>query len=202
MNLDISQIKRCKYIFQDAKYCLLSLEIPVPSAEYVINLCSRNHTEVILKPSAVEKVKDEWLTDIAYFVPNEKELHLLVPGNKSLEDKAKILRKKGIKNVIVTLGARGCYLQNEENSMYFEGTGFEPIDTTGGGDSFISALAVYLSEGRPLIQAIGYAIFASGITVTRYGVQPALPDRKSVDIYEDEIYSRYKMNKESGDQKK
>ena len=104
-------------------------------------------------------------------------------------------------NVIVTLGARGCYLKNEETSMYFEGTGFVPIDTTGGGDSFISALAVYLSEGRPLVKAIGYAIYASGITVTRYGVQPALPDRKSVDIYEDEIYSRYKMIKESGEEK-
>lgn len=201
MNLDIPHINRCKYLFRDAKYCLLSLEIPITIVEYVINFCGRNHTEVILKPSAVEKMKEELFPGIAYFVPNEKELHMFVPGNKSLEEKAEILRKKGIKNVIVTLGARGCYLKNEETSMYFEGTGFVPIDTTGGGDSFISALAVYLSEGRPLVQAIGYAIYASGITVTRYGVQPALPDRKSVDIYEDEIYSRYKMIKESGEEK-
>ena len=43
------------------------------------------------------------------------------------------------------------------------------------------------------MQAIGFALYASGITVTRYGVQPALPDRKAVDIYEDEIYSGYNI---------
>lgn len=82
-------------------------------------------------------------------------------------------------------------MRNRELSMYFEGTGFEPVDTTGGADSFISALAVYLSEGRDIVQSIGFAIYASGISVTRYGVQPALPDRKAVDIYKEEIHFRY-----------
>lgn len=91
----------------------------------------------------------------------------------------------------MTLGAKGCYLRNAEFSGYFEGTGFEAVDTTGGADSFISALAVYLSEGKSIEQAVGFAIYASGLSVTRYGVQPALPDRKSVDVYEDEIYSKY-----------
>ena len=85
----------------------------------------------------------------------------------------------------------GCYLKNDEYSLFFEGTGFEAVDTTGGADSFISALAVYLSEGHKLIESIDFAIYASGISVTRYGVQPALPDRKSVDIYEGEIHKKY-----------
>ena len=81
-------------------------------------------------------------------------------------------------------------------SRYFSGSGFEAIDTTGGADSFISALAVLLSEGKSLVYAIGFAIYASGITVTRYGVQPALPERKSVDIFEDEIIEKYKIVEE------
>jgi ribokinase len=48
-----------------------------------------------------------------------------------------------------------------------------------------------LSEGKNIIQSIGFAIYASGISVTRHGVQPALPDRKAVEIYEDEIRSKY-----------
>lgn len=189
-NLDVSQINGCRYLFQSAKYCLLSMEIPDKIVEYTIKFCKRNHTEVILKPSATEKIKDELLQDITYFVPNEKELDLLVPGPKSLEEKAEILRKRGAENVIVTMGARGCYLTNRDFSIHFPGTGFEPVDTTGGADSFISAMAVCLSEGKNVIHAIGFAIYASGITVTRYGVQPALPDRKAVFVYEDEIYSR------------
>ena len=74
------------------------------------------------------------------------------------------------------------------------GAACEAVDTDRKGpDPFISALAVCLSEGKHIIHAIGFAIYASGITVTRYGVQPALPDRKAVDVYEDEIYSKYSI---------
>ena len=197
-NLDVSQINGCRYLFQSAKYCLLSMEIPDKIVEYTIKFCKRNHTEVILKPSATEKIKDELLQDITYFVPNEKELNLLVPGPKSLEEKAEILRRRGVENVIVTMGARGCYLTNGDFAIHFPGTGFEPVDTTGGADSFISAMAVCLSEGKNVIHAIGFAIYASGITVTRYGVQPALPDRKAVFVYEDEIYSKCSVLVEEG----
>lgn len=190
-NLSINQIKRCGYLFEKSRYCLLSLEIPASIAEYTIRYCKRNNTEVILKPSPTDEIKEELLSGITYLVPNEKELHTLVPGPESLEEKAEVLQQKGIENIIVTLGARGCYLKNKEMSVYFEGTGFEPVDTTGGADSFISAMAVYLSEGKELIHAIEFAIYASGISVTRYGVQPALPDRKAVDVYEDEIYAKY-----------
>ena len=141
-----------------------------------------------MKPSNVESVKDELLEQTAYIVPNENELHMIVPGPQTLEEKAQWLLDKGVRHVIVTLGERGCYLRDDEHSLYFPGTGFEAVDTTGGADSFISALAVYLSEGRPLLAAIRFAIYASGISVTRYGVQPALPDRRAVDVYEDEIY--------------
>ena len=189
-SLNQSQIQKCRYLFESAAYCLLSMEIPDEIVEYTIRTCRRTGTEVILKPSATEQVKEELYADVSYFIPNENELHLLVPGDMSIEEKAELLRKKGVKNVIVTLGARGCYLANGQVSMYFEGSGFEAVDTTGGADSFISALAVCLSEGKPLVQAVRLAIYASGITVTRYGVQPALPDRRAVDVYEDEIYGR------------
>lgn len=198
-NLSVNQIKRCKYLFEKAKYCLLSLEIPEAVVEYTLKYCRLNHTEVILKPSPSDDIREELLSEISYLVPNEKELHTLVPGKKSLEEKADILRKKGIKNVIVTLGSRGCYLRNKEMSLYFEGTGFEPVDTTGGADSFISAMAVYLSEGKDLLHAIEFAIYASGISVTRYGVQPALPDRRAVDIYEEEIHSMYDEKRREND---
>lgn len=191
--LDVSHISWFRHLFSNARYCLLSLEIAPEVVEYTVQYCKRNKTEVILKPSNVTSIKEELLGDIAYFVPNEKELHLLVPGIQTLEEKAEFLLKKGIKNVIVTLGSKGCYLKNQEYSMYFPGTDFDAVDTTGGADSFISALAVYLSEGKSLLTSIGFSIYASGITVTKYGVQSALPDRQAVDIYADEIYAKYDL---------
>lgn len=188
-NLCIKHLKKYEYIFEKAKYCLISTEIPESIIEYTVGYCEENEIKIILKPTS--KVKDEILNKIDYFVPNKKELFTLVPEGTTIEEKAEILRNKGIQNVIVTLGEEGCYLKNDEYSLFFEGTGFEAVDTTGGADSFISALAVYLSEGHKLIESIDFAIYASGISVTRYGVQPALPDRKSVDIYEGEIHKKY-----------
>lgn len=189
--LSMKQIDRYEYLFEKAKYCLVSTEIPEMIVEHTVRLCRENGTQVILKPTVAEVLNEKIYQEITYLVPNEKELHILVPGNATIEDKAYILREKGVKNVIVTLGARGCYLKNDDYSMYFDGTGFEAVDTTGGADSFISALAVYLSEGRNLLEAVEFAIYASGISVTRHGVQQALPDRRAVDIYEDEIHSQY-----------
>lgn len=190
-NLNIKQINQCRSLFRCAKYCLISTEIPEDIVSYTLKVCHRNNTQVILKPTVNKRIQDVFLPNITYLIPNESELHDFVPGPGTIEEKADILLQKGVENVIVTLGAKGCYLKNKCDARYFEGSGFEPVDTTGGADSFISALAVYLSEGKPLIHAIGFAIYASGITVTRYGVQPALPDRKAVDIYEDEIFSKY-----------
>lgn len=82
----------------------------------------------------MEKIKDELLPDISYFVPNEHELNVFVPRGESLEEKAEILLRKGVGNVIVTLGPEDDYFRNLEYSMYFEGTGFEAVDTTGGAD--------------------------------------------------------------------
>lgn len=198
-SLSISHIKRCSHLFQNAKYCLLSLEIPQPVVEYIIRYCRHSEMSIILKPSVDKPLQNELLHSIDYAVPNEHELDLLVPGTGTLEEKAQTLLDRGVANVIVTRGRNGCYFRNGTESVYFEGSGFKAVDTTGGADSFISAMAVCLSEGRNIMQAIAFAIYASGISVTRHGVQPALPDRRTLDIYEEAILSKYKNYEPKGE---
>lgn len=192
-NLDISQLRRFEYLFENAKFCLISMEIEDPAIEYTLRLCKKHQVEIILKPSDAERVTLECIRNADYLIPNERELNALVPGPEPIEEKVQTLRKKGAKTVIVTLGARGCYLQNEEESLFFEGSDFEAVDTTGGADSFISALAVYLSEGKGLISSIRLAVYASGFTVTRRGVQPALPNRRTLRAFEDEVILKYQL---------
>lgn len=194
--LNVNHINQYRYLFKNAKYCLLSMEISSEIIEYTINLCKQYNVQVMLKPSAVDKVSDNILKSVDYFIPNEKELNQLVVSGNNIEEKSKILLNKGVKNIVVTLGKKGCFLYNNNYKKYFEGSSFQAVDTTGGADSFISTLAVYLSESKPLIESIAYAIYASGLTVSRYGVQPALPDRKLLEIYKDEIYLKYKIFEE------
>ncbi len=189
--LDCEQIMLHRNLFDDAKFCLLSLEIPLETAKYVVSTCKEKGVSVIIKPSGVDHIDDELLEGVTYFVPNRKELSLLVPGDETLEEKAEYLMSKGVENVIVTLGRRGCYLRNENSSQYYGPAEFESVDSTGGADGFISALAVYLSEGMPLSKAIGFATYSGGITVTKQGVQPALPDREQLDMYRDDILQKF-----------
>ena len=51
--------------------------------------------------------------------------------------------------------------------------------------------AVYLSENVPLVRALGFATYSAGITVTRQGVQPAMPDRITLEMYQDMIMDTF-----------
>lgn len=194
--LDCSQIQRFGYLLNNAKYCLLNLELEEEVVEYTIQKCKAKNVEVILKPSVVEKVKESLFEKIDYFIPNEKELKQLVQGPVGIEEKAEVLFEKGVKNVIVTLGHKGCYLRNQEYARFFPAADFFPVDTTGGADAFISCFAVYMSEGYNIIEAIGFATYAAGICITRLGVQTALTNRTGLELYADEIWEKFLKGKE------
>lgn len=186
-NLDTDQIRKFRHLFRDARFCLLSLEIPEETAAYTLSICKKQHVQVMLKPATASHIPEKWLPEIDYLIPNEVELHALLPGAESVEEKAEYFYNKGVSNVIVTLGPGGAYVRNSEYQGYMSSMDVQPVDTTGGADSFISALAVALSEGNTLPEAMGFATCAAGISVTRVGVQRALPDRMTMNGYQEEI---------------
>lgn len=185
--LDCSQINQYERLLEGAAYCLLTSEIPEETVEYTIEKCREMKVPVILKPSSVERMKESLFQDVDYFIPNEKEAELLVPQASSVEERADIFIRKGVKNVIITLGQKGCYLKNAKYQGFVPTAGFHPVDSTGAADAFISALAVSLSEGNEIRQAISFASYAAGISSTRQGVQPAMVDRRELSLYQEEI---------------
>jgi ribokinase len=54
------------------------------------------------------------------------------------------------------------------------------IDTTAAGDIFNGAMAVALSEGKDLEEAVTFANSASAISVTRLGAQASAPYRNEI----------------------
>ena len=57
------------------------------------------------------------------------------------------------------------------------------VDTTGGADAFISALASYLFDGYTLEKSIQIAMIAAAFCVSRQGVSSALIDKNSLEVY-------------------
>lgn len=196
-NLDSHQLKRYEMIFRKSRFCLLSSEISKETIAAAIKFCKETETKIVLKPSAIEEPEEKILNGVDYLIPNEKELGKIIIGDQTLEEKAENLLNVGVENVIVTLGKQGAYLRNRKYNLYFPSAPFHSVDTTGGADSFISALASALSEEKDLIYSIIFAMYAAGITVTRYGVQEAMPDKNTISIYREEIDTRYqRMMKE------
>jgi len=193
--LSRAQIYNNAHLFDGAKYCLLSTEIPEDTVVFTIALCEKKQVKVIVKPAGINRFSEELIKKVEFFIPSIKELNLLLPGIETVEQKAQRLFDNGAKNVIITLGSDGCYFKNETYSRFFPAANVQQVDTTGGADAFISALAVYLSEGVDIIKAIGFATCSAGICVSGYGVQPVLPQRSALDMYKDDIELHFKADK-------
>ncbi|MDR1580555.1 MAG: PfkB family carbohydrate kinase [Synergistaceae bacterium] len=182
-NLSAEDISKNESLFRNASYCLLPMEIPENTVEFAADMARSYGVATILKPSALGKIKKSLLEKIDIFVPNEKEAAILCPRPESIEDRALYFLDRGVKLVIITMGASGCYMRDAERSRFYPADSFPPLDTTGGADAFISALAVYLNEKTDISEAIRRANCAAGFCVSRKGVLPAMVDRVTLELY-------------------
>jgi ribokinase len=164
---------------------LLQLEIPVSTVEFVAEKVAEKGTRVILNPAPARQISNELLGSLFIITPNENEAELLtgirVTDLVSAENAAFKLLKKGVRNVIITMGASGAFLLNEEGPKMIPVIPVKAIDTTAAGDVFNGALAVAVSEGHSLVEAIDFANKAASISVTRMGAQASAPYRSEID---------------------
>jgi len=168
-------------LFEKGKFeiLLLQLEIPVATVEYSAVRASENGIKVILNPAPAQKLSENLLLHTWLITPNETESEILtgikINDISSMEKAAISLQRKGVKNVIITLGAEGAYVKSENYSGLVPGIKVKPVDTTAAGDVFNGALAVALSDGKNIKDAVVFANKAAAISVTRMGAQASAP---------------------------
>ena len=88
----------------------------------------------------------------------------------------------GVGQVIVTLGARGClYFDTDTGETRdFPSWPVAPVDTTGAGDTFTGYVLAGLDRGMDMAAAIGLAMQAAALMVTRVGTADVIPDLAEV----------------------
>ena len=182
--VDIPYLQENDDVLRDCDILVLQLEIPLETVIYAAKRAKELGKLVILDPApARSDIPDDLYPCIDYLKPNEGEAALLagVPAGDPLAA-ARILREKGVKNVLVTLGADGALLLDETGEIQqFPGlTGLQVVDTTAAGDCFTAALACRLAAGECPEQAASFAVKVSGLSVTRAGAQPSLPTLREV----------------------
>lgn len=146
---------------------------------------SLNGIKVILNPAPARELPDSILKQTFLITPNETEAEILtgkpIHDPESADEAATCLLKKGVKNVIITMGASGAYVKTDAFSGMIPGIHVKAIDTTAAGDVFNGALAVSLSESNGIVAAVNFANKAASISVTRMGAQSSAPFRKEID---------------------
>jgi ribokinase len=154
------------------------------TVEYSARKATENGMKVILNPAPAASLSDELLRNTWLLTPNETEAGMIsgtvITDIPSAERASVIIQERGVKNVIITLGETGAYVKSENYWGLIPGIKVDAIDTTAAGDVFNGALAVALSEGKDLYEAVLFANKAASISVTRMGAQASVPFRSEL----------------------
>lgn len=166
-----------------ADIILMQLEIPIDTVKKVLKIAKDKI--IILDPApANNEILNCDLSSVFLIKPNETELAALsgktITNEDSIMDACKDLLNKGVKNIIVSLGDKGCYLINNNNHKFFPSIKTNTVDTTAAGDSFIASIALLLSQDKTLEEAIEFASKVASIVVTKKGAQDSIPILKEV----------------------
>lgn len=163
---------------------LMQLEIPMETVQFVAKYAASKNVKVILDPAPANQLLPELLSHIDIITPNQTEAEILsgikVTNIENAKKAAKVIYGKGVKNVVITMGALGAVICQGGKTQVIPAQKVEAIDTTAAGDVFNGALAVALTEGKNLPDAVRVACIAAAITVTKMGAQSSIPYRNEL----------------------
>lgn len=171
-------------VIKKTELVVLQLEMQLDVTKEIIRRAYNYGVKVLLNPAPAVKLEKEILGLVDYITPNETELSVLTDMPTETDEEAiaaaKELISYGTKTVVATLGSRGALIVTEKGAEIVSGYRVKAVDTVAAGDSFNGALAVALTEGKTLKEAVQFANAMGALTVTEKGAIPSLHTRKQV----------------------
>ncbi len=171
--LDPGHVEQAQTLIGRADAVLLQMEIPLETVEATLRLGQRLGVPVILNPAPAQELPGEWLRLARYITPNQHELAILLGADAS-DDYLQLMQRSPCP-VVLTRGAEGAWYREQGEPIHQPGFAVEAVDSTGAGDTFNAALAVFLHEG--LAEAVRKACAAAAFSVTRFGAQAGMPSQ-------------------------
>ena len=176
---------------------VLQLEIPRNTVEKIIETAKRESVEVLLNAApALILLKASW-QGVTHLIVNEtegailhgKEMNDITGLGKNWSEFTNEFLRRGVKNVVVTLGAKGAYFSNKlDKGGFCLAQKVDVVDTTTAGDTFVGAYAVEVVTAKnrddhwDIEKAVRRACRAATCTVMKKGTQDSIPWRDEVII--------------------
>lgn len=165
---------------------VISMELAFSAVLAALKVGREEGASIILNPAPATELPEQTWSMFDYITPNRTEAPVLLglPADHGLtpEELVAKMRTKTDAKIIMTLGAQGCLV--DDGAEVFVVPAFRAdkiVDTTGAGDSFTSALAVAIGEGRELREAIRFAAASGAHSVGIAGVINSLPRRDDIE---------------------
>ncbi len=174
-----AQVEAARSLLERADAVLVQMEIPLETVEATVRLGHRLGVPVILNPAPAQQLPADWLKLARYVTPNQHELAILL-GADPVED-FKALMQRAPCPVVLTRGGEGAWYREQGEPVHQDGFAVEVVDSTGAGDTFNAALAVFLKDGLP--DAVRKACAAAALSVTKLGAQGGMPSAGELDAF-------------------
>ena len=149
---------------KNADILLLNNEVSEEVNIAAIKIAKKNGVKCILNPAPARATDKYILDNVDLFTPNEHETLMI-------EER---------KNVIVTLGKRGCLIKSTGELVPAVNSG-NTVDTTGAGDTFNGVLCAMLASGLDVGVSAKIANKVASLGVTRKFAVSSIPKRHEIE---------------------
>lgn len=200
--LDAAFVRAQADLFAAATVVLVQMETRIEPIRAALE-AARPGCVRLLNPAPVHAQIDAALLALADLItPNETEFAELLHRCAGVQCDADAIasladaelhalcRRLGAASLIVTLGARGCFVSHADSARWSDSASHyrvaaasvQPRDTTGAGDAFNGALAAQLALApqQPLRDAVTQAVRVAGLSTERPGAAAAMPTADEV----------------------
>lgn len=169
-----------KFLAEAAKGDIFLTQLEIAPAVVLASLktAKERGMRTILNPAPAQNFRREMLKFTDILIPNETEA-MYISGKTDIEEAALALSER-VKEVIVTVGDKGCICSNGGTVSVCPCPQVRAVDTTAAGDTFCGAFAARLGRGYSMEEAVGYALKAASLAVTKRGALQSIPSETEV----------------------
>jgi ribokinase len=165
---------------REAKVVLCQLEVPVEA----ISAAATGSTGLFcLNAAPAQDLPADLLEVVDLLIVNRAEVAAIT--GVMAEDLDRVASTAGLirgpARVVVTLGADGVMMVDEEGARHVPTPEVDVVDTTGAGDALCGVLAASLAQGMGVDHAIRLAVAAGALATTRMGAMTAMPRRTEIE---------------------